>query len=84
MVGTSFTYLLLNPGQLTGTYATILNDIFNGGTEKWVVNYNDAAGYVQLTAASNIGMTPEPGTFLMLGSGLIGAAVIARRRFLKK
>ena len=83
-VGTSFTYLLLSPGQLTGTYSTILNDIFNGGTEMWVVNYNDAAGYVQLTAASTVGTTPEPGTFLMLGSGLIGVAFSARRRFLKK
>jgi PEP-CTERM motif len=83
-VGTSFTYLLLSPGQLTGTYSTILNDIFNGGTEMWVVNYNDAAGYVQLTAASTVGTTPEPGTFLMLGSGLIGIAFSARRRFLKK
>ena len=73
-VGTSFTYLLLNPGQLTGTYATILNDIFNGGTEKWVVNYNDAGGFVSLTAASNVGTTPEPGTFLLLGSGLLSVA----------
>ena len=58
-VGTSFTFLLLNPGQLSGTYATILNDIFNGGTEKWLVNYNDAGGFVSLTAASN--NSPVPG-----------------------
>ncbi|MGA9567705.1 MAG: S-layer family protein, partial [Candidatus Korobacteraceae bacterium] len=82
-VGTSFTYLLLNPGQLSGTYSNILNDIFNGGTEKWVVNYNDAGGYVQLTAATNSSPVPEPGSFLLLGSGLIGLAYTARRRWMK-
>jgi hypothetical protein len=79
-VGTSFTYLLTNPGQLSGTYATILNDIFNGGTEKWLVNYNDAGGYVQLTAATN-STTPEPGTFLLLGTGLLSMAYGVRRRW---
>ena len=45
--GTSFTFLLLtNPGQLSGAYATILNEIFNGGTEMWVLNYNNAGGFV--------------------------------------
>ncbi len=80
-VGTSFTFLLLNPGQLSGTYASILNDIFNGGTEKWLVNYDDVNGLVQLTAASNTNPTPEPGTFLLLGSGLLGLAYGARRRW---
>ncbi len=82
-IGTSFTYLDANPGQLSGTYSTILNDIFNGGTEKWVVNYNDAGGYVQLTAATNTSPVPEPGSFLLLGSGLIGLAYSARRRWTK-
>ena len=82
-VGTSFTFLLTNPGQLSGVYASILNQIFNGGTEKWVVTYNYSSGYAQLTATTNNNPTPEPGTFLMLGSGLIGAAYGARRRFKK-
>ena len=82
-VGTSFTYLLLNPGQLSGTYSNILNDIFNGGTEKWVVTYNNAGGDVQLTAATNTSPVPEPGTFLLMGSGLIGLAYSARRRWTK-
>ncbi len=80
-VGTSFTFLLLNPGQLSGTYSSILNDIFNGGTEKWLVNYDDVNGLVQLTAATNTNPTPEPGTFLLLGSGLLGLAYGARRRW---
>ena len=82
-VGTSFTFLLLNQGQLTGSYATILNDIFNGGTEMWVVNYNNAGGFVSLTAASNIGSTPEPSTFLLLGSGLLSLSYGIRRRLKK-
>jgi hypothetical protein len=82
-VGTSFTFLLTNPGQLSGAYATILNQIFNGGTEKWLVSYNYGSGYAQLTATANNNPTPERGTFLMLGSGLIGVAYTARRRFKK-
>ena len=82
-VGTSFTFLLTNPGQLSGAYATILNQIFSGGTEKWLVSYNYGSGYAQLTATANNNPTPEPGTFLMLGSGLIGVAYTARRRFTK-
>ncbi len=82
-IGTSFTFLLTNPGQLSGAYATILNQIFNGGTEKWMLSYNYGAGYAQLTAASNNSPVPEPGTFLMLGSALIGVAYTTRRRFKK-
>jgi PEP-CTERM motif len=82
-IGTSFTFLLTNPGQLSGTYANILGLIFNGGTEKWLISYNYGAGYAQLTAASNNSPVPEPGTFLMLGSALIGVAYSARRRFKK-
>jgi hypothetical protein len=82
-VGTSFTFLLLNPNQLSGTYASIVNDIFNGGTEKWVVNYNDAGGFVSLTAATNNSTVPEPGTFLLLGSGLLSLSYGVRRRLKK-
>jgi hypothetical protein len=82
-IGTSFTFLLTNPGQLTGSYATILNDIFNGGTEKWLVTINGSGGYAQLTAASNIGTVPEPSTFLLLGSGLLSLSYGFRRRLKK-
>ena len=83
-VGTSFTFLDANPGQLYGTYASILNDIFNSSTEKWLVSYNYAGGSVSLTAATNIPTTtPEPGTFLLLGSGLLSMAYGVRRRWQK-
>jgi len=77
-VGSTYEFLLFSPGALSGTFASIQNDIFNGGTEKWVVVYNDAGGYVELVAAS---AAPEPGTFLLLGSGLLGLAYSGRRRW---
>ena len=48
-----------------------------------MINYNDAGGFVSLTAASNNSTVPEPGTFLLLGSGLLGMAYGVRRRWLK-
>jgi hypothetical protein len=83
-VGTTYDIILFSPGGLSGSFSTILNQIFNGGTEIWQVNYNNTGGYVQLTAASNGGpTTPEPGTFLLFGSSLLGVAYAARRRWLK-
>ena len=79
-VGSTFEFLLFNPGALSGTFASIQNDIFNGGTEKWVVVYNDAGGYVELVAAS---VTPEPASLLLLGSGLLTIGFGVRRRLLK-
>ncbi|HVP49988.1 MAG TPA: PEP-CTERM sorting domain-containing protein [Candidatus Bathyarchaeia archaeon] len=82
-VGTTYDIILFSPGGLSGVFATIQNQVFNGGTEIWMVNYNDAGGYVSLTAANNQTPTPEPATFFMLGSGLLGIAYTARRRWLK-
>jgi len=49
-VGSTVTFLNFTAGQLSGTFANVLNDIFNNGTEDWLVNYDNAAGYVQLIA----------------------------------
>jgi fibronectin-binding autotransporter adhesin len=83
-VGTTYDIILMSPGGLTGSFSTILNQVFNGGSEIWMVNYNNTGGYVSLTAAPN-GQppVPEPGTFLLFGSSLIGAAYTVRRRWLK-
>ena len=82
-VGSTYDFILFTPGGLSGIFATINNDIFNGGTERWIINYNSPGGDVSLTAMSNTGATPEPGTFLLLGSGLLGVVYSARRRWLK-
>lgn len=81
-VGTTYDIILFSPGGLSGVFATIQNDIFNGGTEFWTVNYNNAGGYVQLMANGSPTVR-APGTFLLLGSGLLGLYYCARRRWLK-
>ena len=56
-VGTSYEFLLFAPGDLTGNFATILGESFNGDTEKWVVTIDNPDGFVELTAESNAGTT---------------------------
>ncbi len=82
-VGTTYDIILFSAGGLTGTFSTINNLVFNGGTEIWQINYDNVNGDVVLTAAATNPTVPEPGTFLMLGSGLIGIACSVRRRWLK-
>jgi hypothetical protein len=83
-VGSSYDIILMSPGGLSGAFSTILNQVFNGGTEIWNVTYDNVNGLVVLTAAQNgTPTTPEPGTFLLFGSSLMGVAYAARRRWMK-
>ncbi len=78
-VGSTFKFILFQPGGLSGEFATIENDVFNDGTEKWVVNYDTQDGFVQLIAESNVGTTPEPGTLWLLSTGLLASTGFLRR-----
>ena len=79
-VGTSYDIILFSPSGLTGTFATIQNDIFNNGTEMWLLTYDNAGGLVELTAEAHV--VPEPGSLLMLLSGVMAAGYGFRRKLL--
>jgi len=72
-VGSTYKFLNFTPGELSGIFANIQNDIFNGGTEMWMVNYDNADGYVQLIAEQNVPPVSEPATLLVLIPGPLGA-----------
>ncbi len=55
-VGARYQFIVFQPGGLTGQFANIENDVFNNGTEKWVLNYS--SGYVELEAVQNTGIAP--------------------------
>ena len=76
--GTTYKFFLLQPGGLSGEFATVENDYFNGGSEYWALDYNNAQGFVELVAES--ASTPEPSSILLFGSGLLGIAAVLRRK----
>ena len=65
-------YQLMSPYELTGSFATVENQYFNNGTEKWDVLYgfNSTFGqyYVDVEAAA---AAPEPFSLLLLGTGVM-------------
>jgi hypothetical protein len=83
-VGSTYQFLVFTPGLLNGTFDIILNQIFNNGTEMWMINYDNTDGYVELIAANNNGTgTPEPATLQLLIPGLMVAGYGLRRRLAK-
>jgi hypothetical protein len=71
---------MFSPSGLTGNFATIQNDVFNNGTEMWLVTYDNAGGIVELTAEAHV--VPEPGSLLMLLSGVLAAGYGFRHKLL--
>jgi PEP-CTERM motif len=74
-VGQEFKFLTFTPGALSGTFSSVAS---NG--EDFAVDYNDAGGYAELIAEGSSGTVPEPGSFLLFGSGVLGIAAMARRK----
>lgn len=78
-IGTVFQ--LMSPYELTGSFATVENQYFNNGTEKWDVLYgfNSTFGqyYVDLEA---VAAAPEPFSLLLLGTGAVLCYRTSRRR----
>jgi autotransporter-associated beta strand protein len=72
-IGESFTFL--DYASLTGEFSHIQNQIFNNGTERWVVTYEPTDAV--LTATKNV---PDQGsTFLLLTLGLLGLMTYRRQ-----
>ena len=69
--GTGTSFAIMDFGSLTpgSTFGSILNQTFNGGTEQWDVTYNPTD--IVLTAGTVSSTTPEPASFVLLGTGLL-------------
>ena len=67
--GTVIKFLNFTPGQLTGTFGTIVNDIFNNGTQMWVLV--PGSGFLELEAEAVM----SGGTDFWKGGTTIGATV---------
>ena len=73
--GTANSITLSGDGIASGTGT--INYADNPGS--WVLTANSAGTTFSFSASSST--VPEPGTMLLLGSGLLGLGVYARRRF---
>jgi len=72
-IGDSF--IFLNYASFTGEFSRIQHEVFNNGTERWVVTYEPT--YAVLTATKNV---PDQGsTLLLLTLGLLGLAAYRRQ-----
>jgi hypothetical protein len=73
-VAQEFKFLTFTPGALSGTFSGVSS---NG--ENFAVDYENSGGYVALVAEGNSSV-PEPGSFVLVGSGVLSLAAMARRK----
>ena len=82
---------IMNFASKTGSFATV-NGMHINSNEHFMVMYNMTNVTLDVVAGPSVGNsdlssygspTPEPGTFLLLGSGLLSIAYGARRRWSK-
>jgi hypothetical protein len=82
-VGSMYKFLNFTSGELSGMFANIpANGMFTSDGEQWMITYDNADGYVELTAEGRQ-VVSEPGTLLVLIPGLLGMGYGLRRRLLK-
>lgn len=86
--GQSFIFLNFTPGELSGVFSNIADQYFNNDTQQWEVTYNNAAGFVELTAeafsAPPPSTAPEPASVMLFGAGLAGLGLLAFRQSKRK
>gem|GEM_PF-1835496 len=80
-VGKEFAFLDFTPDEPSSSFASFLNQTFDNGLEKWALTYNNGGGDVFLTAEANTASpTSEPASLLLMGTGLLGLVLFARRK----
>jgi hypothetical protein len=76
-IGSRYTIIIsAEPGMVTGTFGVVNGAIFDGGLEKYAVDYQEYT--VDLVVEANT--TPEPGTVSLLLIGVAFAGLRLRKR----
>jgi hypothetical protein len=82
-LGTTYRILAFTPGDLSGSF-DFTSPAFDGATEMFAIDYDNADGYVALTVVPSSGPpppapVPEPAALTLTGVGLIALAIWGRK-----